>query len=46
MDKWLRNPNVVKVVALMLGIMLWVVVRMDGNTGNISSVGLKEQNDQ
>ncbi|MEV2834043.1 CdaR family protein [Paenibacillus larvae] len=43
MDKWLRNPNVVKVVALMLGIMLWVVVRMDGNTGNISSVGLKEQ---
>lgn len=29
MDKWLRNPNVVKVIALMLGILLWAVVHLD-----------------
>ncbi|GIP34956.1 YbbR-like domain-containing protein [Paenibacillus sp. J2TS4] len=27
MDKWLRNNNVVKVVALLVGVLLWLVVR-------------------
>lgn len=29
MDKWLRNPNVVRIIALTLGILLWVVVHLD-----------------
>jgi YbbR domain-containing protein len=29
MDKWLRNTNVVKVVALAIAILLWVVVHLD-----------------
>ncbi|RTE11434.1 CdaR family protein [Paenibacillus whitsoniae] len=29
MDKWLRNTNVVRVVALVIGILLWVVVHME-----------------
>jgi YbbR domain-containing protein len=29
MDKWLRNPNVVRVIALTLGILLWGVVHLD-----------------
>jgi len=29
MDKWLRNPNVVRVIALTLGILLWVVVHYE-----------------
>jgi YbbR domain-containing protein len=29
MDKWLRSNNVVKVIALMIGILLWVVVHLD-----------------
>lgn len=36
MDKWLRNTNVVKVVALAIGIMLWVVVHLDVETNNTS----------
>lgn len=28
-DKWLRNVNVVRVVALLIGILLWFVVHMD-----------------
>ncbi|MGO4499822.1 YbbR-like domain-containing protein [Paenibacillus sp. 2RAB27] len=37
MDKWLRNTNVVRIVALVVGILLWVVVHMEetnisGNT--------------
>jgi YbbR domain-containing protein len=32
MDKWLRNSNVVKIIALVLGLLLWVVVRMDNST--------------
>ncbi|MBP1153635.1 MULTISPECIES: CdaR family protein [unclassified Paenibacillus] len=32
MDQWLRNTNVVKVVALVIGILLWAVVRMDGGS--------------
>ncbi|WP_438449057.1 CdaR family protein [Gorillibacterium sp. sgz5001074] len=34
MDKWLRNTNVVKVVALAIGIMLWVVVHLDVETNS------------
>ncbi|WP_063858156.1 YbbR-like domain-containing protein [Paenibacillus sp. A3] len=39
MDQWLRNTNVVKVIALIIGIMLWAVVRSDntpikGTTGS------------
>ena len=29
MDRWLRNPNVVRVVALALGVLLWFVVHME-----------------
>jgi len=29
MDKWLRNSNVVKLLALVLGILLWVVVNLE-----------------
>lgn len=29
MDKWLRNVNVVRVVALMVGVLLWFIVHMD-----------------
>lgn len=32
MDKWLRNTNVVKVVALAIGVLLWVVVHLDVKT--------------
>ncbi|MDF2725330.1 MAG: YbbR family protein [Paenibacillus sp.] len=32
MDKWLRNPNIVKVIALLLGILLWAVVHLDEET--------------
>ncbi|WP_281884132.1 YbbR-like domain-containing protein [Paenibacillus sp. YYML68] len=32
MDQWLRNTNVVKIVALMIGILLWAVVRADNGT--------------
>jgi YbbR domain-containing protein len=32
MDKWLRNSNVVRVIALVLGILLWVVVRLDNHS--------------
>jgi YbbR domain-containing protein len=31
MDKWLRSNNVVKAIALMIGILLWVVVHLDVN---------------
>lgn len=31
MDRWLRNTNVVRIIALVLGVLLWVVVRMDNN---------------
>lgn len=36
MDKWLRNANVVKVIALAIGVLLWAIVRMDqqGTPGN------------
>ncbi|MGG2197172.1 MULTISPECIES: CdaR family protein [Paenibacillus] len=32
MDQWLRNTNVIKIVALAIGILLWAVVRMDGGS--------------
>jgi YbbR domain-containing protein len=32
MDKWLRNTNVVRVIALVIGILLWVVVHMEERT--------------
>ncbi len=38
MDKWLRNVNVVRVVALLVGIMLWVVVHnMDSSVDNTTT---------
>lgn len=33
-DKWLSNPNVVRIVALLLGILLWAVVHMDDNSAS------------
>lgn len=32
MDKWLRNTTVVRIIALMLGILLWAVVHLDEQT--------------
>lgn len=29
MDKWLRSNNVVKAIALMIGVLLWIVVHLD-----------------
>ena len=29
MDKWLRNPNVVRIVALLVGVLLWFIVHID-----------------
>ncbi|MBD2866127.1 CdaR family protein [Paenibacillus oceani] len=45
MDKWLRNTNVVKVIALMLGILLWAVVHLDSKSttgGGFSAAEEKE----
>lgn len=42
MDKWLRNTNVVKVIALFLGILLWVVVHLEDNSLPGAGVGYKE----
>ncbi|MVO99966.1 CdaR family protein [Paenibacillus lutrae] len=43
MDKWLRNTNVVRVIAIIIGILLWAVVRMEGSTvTNTGSSGIKE----
>lgn len=39
MDKWLSNRNVIRIVALVLGILLWVVVHFDNqsSTGKVSA---------
>ena len=44
MDKWLRNMNVVKGLAVAIAILLWIVVHMDdkSTSGSMSSV-LREQ---
>lgn len=44
MDQWLRNTNVVKVVALIIGILLWAVVHMDDSsvTGT-GGTGVREE---
>ncbi|MEI7028322.1 CdaR family protein [Paenibacillus sp. y28] len=38
MDKWLRNVNVVRVIALVLGILLWVIVQIDMDRSGASSI--------
>ncbi|MGW9128690.1 CdaR family protein [Paenibacillus chitinolyticus] len=43
MDRWLRNTNVVRVIAVIIGILLWAVVRMEGTTvTNSTTGGIKE----
>jgi YbbR domain-containing protein len=43
MDRWLRNVNVVRIVALVLAIMLWVVVHLEENTpSSAAGTGIKE----
>jgi YbbR domain-containing protein len=44
MDKWLRNTNVVRIVALILGIMLWGIVHMEEKNSGINPVssGIRE----
>lgn len=37
MDKWLNNNNVVRIIALILGVLLWVVVEFDANQPTGSS---------
>jgi len=29
MDKWLRNNNIIRIVAVLVGLLLWVIVRLD-----------------
>lgn len=44
MDQWLRNTNVVKVVALVIGILLWAVVHMDDSTvPGTGGTGVREE---
>lgn len=44
MDQWLRNTNVVRVIALVIGILLWAVVRSDGGTvSGTTTAGLTEE---
>ncbi|TMV46803.1 hypothetical protein FE783_24485 [Paenibacillus mesophilus] len=43
MDKWLSNPNVVKVIALMLGILLWAVVHLDETSTMGSGFSTKQE---
>ncbi len=31
MDKWLQNNNVIKLIAFLLAIMLWLIVNDEGN---------------
>jgi YbbR domain-containing protein len=38
MDKWLRSNNVVKAIALLIGILLWVVVHLDINKTNTTTI--------
>jgi len=38
MDNWLRNTNVVKIIAVAIGIMLWVVVHLDVETNTAITV--------
>lgn len=44
MDKWLSKPNVVKVVALFLGILLWVIVNLEeGNAPGAIPLSEREE---
>lgn len=44
MDKWLRNPNVVKVVAVVLAVLLWFVVHLDVNSSTeVSNPSLRSE---
>lgn len=44
MDRWLRNTNVVKILALVIGILLWAVVHMEDNTlPGTSNNGVREE---
>jgi YbbR domain-containing protein len=44
MDQWLRNTNVVKILALIIGILLWAVVHMEDNTlPGTGGTGVREQ---
>jgi YbbR domain-containing protein len=43
MDKWLRNTNVVRVVALVIGILLWVVVHLEENSFTNTTTPLSDR---
>lgn len=43
MDRWLSNPNVVRVIALLLGILLWAVVHLDENTTSGSGFSTSQE---
>lgn len=40
MDKWLRNPNVARVVALAVAVILWSVVRLDKDRAGSGATGV------
>jgi YbbR domain-containing protein len=37
MDKWLKNVNFIRIVAVMVAILLWVIVRLDFQSANTSA---------
>lgn len=39
MDQWLRNPNVVRIIALVIAVLLWLVVHMDERSGTGAGAG-------
>jgi YbbR domain-containing protein len=44
MDRWLSRPNVVKVLALVLAILLWVVVHLEeGTSTGANPISLREE---
>ncbi|RKN78306.1 YbbR-like domain-containing protein [Paenibacillus ginsengarvi] len=43
MDKWLRNPNVVRVIALFIGILLWAVVHLDDRSTSGGSISTNQE---
>ncbi len=38
MNRWISNPNVIRIIALVLSILVWIVVHMEGRQQNTSSV--------
>ncbi|MDF2669955.1 MAG: YbbR family protein, partial [Paenibacillus sp.] len=44
MNKWLSNPNVVKIIALVLGTLLWIVVSTDQKGATGTAIAATKEN--